>query len=292
MKRILNEINRLAEKKTGTNPQKRDMSDVINYMSENMTGINPKEKTVAKALKYYTDNYVGGGGITPTGTINIIENGTVDVTNYASANVNVPGVSEYFSDTYMAGDTTSSGINKMIKKVPEFTLPANVNNIEYIFTKCNSLLEAPALDLSNIVRAGNMFSNCSSLTTVPNYNAPNLLRCEAMFAECSSLVTAPELGALGILNTAQMFENCTSLRNVPLYTLGNNANVAAMFNGCHNLTDESLDNILKMCAAAPDYRKTKTWLFVFGNDNYYPVSRIEALPSYQEFLDAGWTIGY
>lgn len=32
-----------------------------------------------------------GGGVTPTGTIEITENGTVDVTQYASANVNVSG---------------------------------------------------------------------------------------------------------------------------------------------------------------------------------------------------------
>lgn len=38
----------------------------------------------------FIDDGEGGGGITPAGTINISQNGTVDVTNYASANVAVP----------------------------------------------------------------------------------------------------------------------------------------------------------------------------------------------------------
>lgn len=36
------------------------------------------------------DTNLGGGGITPEGTINIVTNGTTDVTTYANADVQVP----------------------------------------------------------------------------------------------------------------------------------------------------------------------------------------------------------
>lgn len=50
----------------------------------------------------------GGGGITPTGTINITTNGTHDVTNYASANVNVPVVEIYTATITTAGTSADS----------------------------------------------------------------------------------------------------------------------------------------------------------------------------------------
>lgn len=49
-----------------------------------------------------------GGGITPTGTINITTNGTHDVTNYASANVNVSSSASSLQTKTNINPTTSS----------------------------------------------------------------------------------------------------------------------------------------------------------------------------------------
>ena len=60
----------------------------------------------------------GGGGTTPTGSINITENGEHNVTNYATANVNVIG-----------GDTiqeTNATLNKFVENlinIPQTYIP-------------------------------------------------------------------------------------------------------------------------------------------------------------------------
>lgn len=70
-------------------------------------------------------------GITPTGTISIIENGTVDVTNYASANVNVAAnVIEKTitaNGTYLASDENVDGFSKVIVNVQEEPEPVTTS---------------------------------------------------------------------------------------------------------------------------------------------------------------------
>ena len=68
-----------------------------------------KGSTLVNGVNVRIENTVSSGGITPAGTIDISSNGTYDVTEYASANVNVPE-KEFTTQTKTATPSTSQQI--------------------------------------------------------------------------------------------------------------------------------------------------------------------------------------
>lgn len=62
-------------------------TDIINSYNTRLTENNLDLDDIIATINNLPE--AGGGGITPTGTITIDENGTYDVTNYASANVDI-----------------------------------------------------------------------------------------------------------------------------------------------------------------------------------------------------------
>ena len=191
---------------------------------------------------------------------------------YSGTPQNITTDYNYSKNIYDNWDSTQTNLtNKFQNNNNLVYMPlvdtSNATNVTYMFNSCIYLIEVPSLDFSNVTDATNIFYNCQNLETVSSIN----------FSKANNLLYA--------------FYSCTNLKNVGEITIKSTSDIRGMFNGCNSLTDESLDNILQMCITATELY-TKTLVNIGFNSTYYPSSRIQALPHYQDFIDAGWTIGY
>ena len=144
----------------------------------------------------------------------------------------------------------------------------------------------------NYTNMSDMFMNCMSLTTIPLFDTSNVTNMNDMFMNCRFLTTIPLFDTSNVTTVASMFMNCRSLTTIPLFDTSNVTNMNDMFRICRSLTNESLDNILQMCINASLYTEKKDLTTMGLTSNYYPATTIQSLPHYQDFINAGWTIGY
>lgn len=243
-----------------------------------------------------------GGGSTPilqSKEVEITENGTTNVTADSgydglsqvevttSVPTSGPDLSEYFNDTITGGIGETSGVEKLIKKVPD-NLIVSGTNLGEAFANCRSFVNAPLLDTSSVVYFDNMFYGCDLLANVPAYNTSNGTSMRSMFQSCISLETAPSIDTSNCQDITNMFMSCSKLKNVPIYNWSSVTTISNVFNGCNKLTDESLDNILQSYITATSYTGTKN-LSTSGFNSSLK-NRCSSLPHYQDFVNAGWSI--
>lgn len=175
-------------------------------------------------------------------------------------------ISEYFTSSIESGTSYAGGFAFMVKKIPETTEVATTN-LSNAFNNFRGV-SIPLIDTSNVTNMSSMFIQCINITSIPLLNTSKAKNMSGMFSNCSNLTTVP------ILDTKSA------------------TNMQSMFSGCTSLSDDSLDNILQMCIGATSYYLTKTLSQLGFTSTYYPASKIQGLPHYQDFIDAGWTIGY
>lgn len=208
-----------------------------------------------------------GGGVEPTGTISITQNGEHDVKQYAIANVNVsgPSLSDYFiSETPYATNTSNMGLYYWIKRVPDdITL---TDTLQYTLYMMKNLIEMPNWDTKNVTNTSFCLMGCTSLVTAKQWDLSNVTTTRSMFTECTALV------------------------NVPVFNMAKNNNVRNMFSYCQNLSYESIDNILQSVITMTEYTGTKTLAEMGITTTDYPTVNIQACPHYQDFVSAGWSI--
>lgn len=165
-------------------------------------------------------------------------------------------------------------------------------SMQAMFANNKDLVIMPLVDTSNVTTMYNTFNSCTELTTLPLLNTSNVDSMRGTFSGCSKLKTIPLFDTSNVTTMRGMFSSCNNLQNVPKLNTSKVTNFQVMFSGCNVLTDESVDNILQMCANATSYTSTKTLAHMSLTSTFYPASKIQSLPHYQAFINAGWTIGY
>ena len=172
---------------------------------------------------------------------------------------------------------------------------ATQTNLNAKFQNNKDLKYMPLVDTSNVVNLQATFEGCSNLYNVPLLNTSNVTTFYRSFKGCSVLAEIPQFNTQNVTTFYQAFMSCSALTTVPVLNTSKVAGTISLqgvFANCAHLTDTSLDNILQMCINATSYGGTKTLSQLGLVSTYHPVSRIQALPHYQDFIDAGWTIGY
>ena len=182
-----------------------------------------------------------GSSITPTDTINITSNGIYDVTNYASANVNVAGsggestLKKLLDNTkscrYIFSNYTGTSVTDLIS----YSDTENVTNMDYMFRYC-SATTIPQLNTSKVTNMSYMFSNCSALTTIPQLNTSIATDIDYMFGYCNKLTTIPQLNTSSATDMNGMFYQCYNLTTIPQLDTSKAAIIRNMFYSCRSLT--------------------------------------------------------
>lgn len=132
----------------------------------------------------------------------------------------------------------------------------------------------------------------NNLVYFPLVDTSNVTSMISTFSRIPTLAYIPELDTSNVISMIQTFYGSSGLKYIPLLNTSKVTTFTDVFSNNPNLNDESLDNILQMCINATSYNGTKTLSQIGLNRYNYPASRIQALPHYEDFINAGWTIGY
>ena len=196
------------------------------------------------------------GGVTPTGTKSITSNGVYDVTNFASADVQVPTTAPayYIEKTKDANNKLLNG-STLINLSGVTELSSHV--LEYAYNNNTNI--TGAVDFSSVTTISGSFScrnmceNCTGITSVDLSSLTTIsgsFSCSSMFNGCSG-ITSINLSSLTTIssssNCANMFINCSGITGVvdlsSLTTISGISLCQSMFSRCTGITGVNLSSL-------------------------------------------------
>lgn len=242
-------------------------------------------------------------GQQPSGTIPITENGQVDVSQYASANVNVQATSDYNAKLSTQGMTTF-GIAYAIRKIGDLDL-TGITSCSSSFSGLGNLTEVGELsNTSSVTNMGSMFYGCSSLTSLgtstfgSTFSTANVTNgMSNMFQYCSGLTSLDltNFDTRKVTYMTRMFQGCSNLETI---TFGSNfslekctaaSSLQQMFGTCGKLTNTTLNAILGILATyGGSSNKTLQYIGLTSAQ----ATTCTGLSNWSALSSAGWTTGY
>ena len=167
----------------------------------------------------------------------------------------------------------------------------NVTNMGSMFSGCTNLTEIPQLDTSNVTEMNQMFYGCNNLTEVPLLDTSKVTSFHQTFDNCSNLTAIPAFDTSNVTEMNYCFSMCTSLVTLPVLNTSKVKTMSGLVSGCSALSDDSLNNILKMCinttSAYNGFKTLKTLEL-----NYNLAVKCKTLSNYSAFIAAGWKTGW
>ena len=237
------------------------------------TDVHPTEALIAtineNGSRHFDGEYNGAeitvnvATFTPTGNIDINANGSYDVANYATANVNVQSSDNY---SYFDGVIDVDGLraigwdDESIGMFRDNDRHYAWQNSDYIVSEENKALYgvvtqhtslenypyavfAPKIKYFTVSDSPAFFRDCKTLKAIPKSIFQNCRSFQNMFKGCSSLITIPLIKSQVPVTTMQsMFYGCSSLTSIPLLDASKVTNTQYMFYSCSSLTSIPLLN--------------------------------------------------
>lgn len=200
-------------------------------------------------------------------------------------------------------EDTGDPLHKAVMGV-ELTTSNTLKEMSDAFHDCTKMLYCTITNTSKIGYDKSngwtrTFMGCSNLETLSTFDMSYCQGLEDTFNGCSKITALNTTGIVGdndgsnagLFTAIRAFKGCTLLETVPIINLSrvtNGGNLNDMFLNCPSLSDTALDNILQSCLTATNYPGNKTLYQLGLRSSVYPVSRLETLDHWQDFLDANW----